>query len=275
MTVTQSNARQPFGGDLQVSDAIVEVPDLTKATAADLESIAEVLNRSGFVVIQHDDFPDDPAAQVLALGGFLGSTYEHNRADERGIVRMAPIDQSGVYLGATSKEHPLHTDGAYDDDPPPLLALQCVVPAKTGGLSTVASGAALYDYLNQRDPAALKALRDPQALHVSRADQHDTKAVFKVNGDRCHIVWRSDYTASFAADDDTQRAVKLVKEYLADEANVVQFLLEKNQIILLDNLALLHGRTSFDPGDERKLNRVNFLGDNPFCEERLVYGFAV
>lgn len=274
MTFTDSRTRQAFLGDIDVQQAIVEIEDCSRIPEERLEAVAAIFNRRGFAVIQHGDYPDDPASQVLALGSLLGSTYAHNRADERGIVRMAPTDASGVYLGATNKEHPLHTDGAYDDTPPPLLALQCVVPASTGGLSTVLSGKALHDHLEEQDPEALAALYRSEALRVERADQKDTKAVFKNANGRRRLVWRSDYTATFAPDAETQRGVKLMKEFIADSANVVTFLLQRNQIILLDNLALLHGRTSFEAGDERKLNRVNFLADAHFATDRLVYGFT-
>jgi len=262
-----------FAGDLEPPAATIAIEDCTKIRDENLMRLAEIFNRWGFVVIWHGERSDDPAGQMVGLGRYLGSTYRHNRADDRGLVRMAPTDPTGVYIGATSDEHPLHTDGAYDPTPPPLLALQAEVPASTGGLSTIVSAKLLHDDLLACDPEALDALFDSQALHVNRANQQDTKAVFKASRGHCAVVWRDDYTATFKHDEATQRAVGLVREFLDDSSHVVRFLLPRNHIILLDNSALLHGRTSFEKGDDRLLNRINFMADRGFGRDVLTYGF--
>ena len=78
--------------------------------------------------------------------------------------------------------------------------------------------------------------------------------------------------STYADDPVTQRGVDMVRAYLKDEANVLRFMLEPNQILLLDNWSVLHGRTAFADGDTRRLHRINFLGDAPFAEERLELG---
>ena len=243
--------RESFDASLDVSDLLVEVDDCGALGESDLASIASVFNRWGLTVIEHAPADDDPAAQVVALGGHLGSTYAHNRADERGIVRMAPLKPDGVYLGATNREHPLHSDGAYDPQPPPLLALQCVVPATTGGASVAVSALALWNHLAETDPDALRALQEPDALLVERADQRDTKSVFSSVDGGGIAVWRDDHTSTFADDPETTRAVELVRAFLADPSNVLTFVLAPNQILLLDNWSVLHGRTAFADGDRR------------------------
>ena len=272
MTIDARSERVRFDAALDLEQVIVRVPDSREMANDVRDAIAGSINRWGFTVIEHGEF-DDPTEQVLALGSLFGSTYRHNRADERGIVQMVPSNIGGEYLGATNKEHPLHTDGAYDPTPPPVLALQCVTPATTGGMSTVLSSKALYEHLADRDPEALQALFRPDALHVKRDNQEDTKPVFAPVGDRLMAVWRHDHTSKFASDEDTQRAVSLILEFTSDPANVLAFTLARNQIFLEDNLSVLHGRTAFPPDVPRKLNRVNFLGDAEFARSRVTFGF--
>lgn len=272
MTIDARSERVRFDAALDLEEVIVRVPDCRDLGEDHTDAIAGSINRWGFTVIEHAEF-DDPAEQVLALGALFGSTYRHNRADERGIVQMVPSNVGGEYLGATNKEHPLHTDGAYDPTPPPVLALQCVTPASTGGMSTVLSSKALYEHLRDHDPKGLQALFRPDALHVKRDNQEDTKPVFSPVGERLMAVWRHDHTSEFAPDEDTQRAVGLVLEFTSDPANVLTFTLARNQVFLEDNLSVLHGRTAFPPDVPRRLNRVNFLGDAEFTESRITFGF--
>lgn len=272
MTIEAGSERLRFDAALDPDEVIVRVPDCREIGEDVEDAIAASISRWGFTVIEHGEF-DDPTDQVLALGSLFGSTYRHNRADERGIVQMVPTNLDGEYLGATNKEHPLHTDGAYDSSPPPVLALQCVTPATIGGMSTVLSSRALYEHLRDRDPEALQALFRPDALHVKRDNQEDTKPVFSPVGERLMAVWRHDHTSEFASDEATQRAVRLVLEFTSDPANVLTFTLARNQIFVEDNLSVLHGRTAFPPDVPRKLNRVNFLGDAEFARNRITFGF--
>ena len=68
-------------------------------------------------------------------------------------------------------------------------------------------------------------------------------------------------------------AVELVRAFLADPSNVLTFVLAPNQILLLDNWSVLHGRTAFADGDRRLLNRINFLADSKYASDDLVLGF--
>ena len=267
-----AESRRTFSASLPLDSLVVEVEDCEALDANELDAITAVFNTWGLVVIQHPEPDGDPADQVVALGLHLGSTYDHNRADERGIVRMAPLQTSGAYLGATNRVHPLHTDGAYDATPPPLLALQCVVAASTGGESVAVSSQGLVDHIAAVDPDAYRALAQPAAMTVERADQRDTKPVVGDVDGTPLVVWRDDHTSTYAEDADTVRAVALVREYLSDPANVLRFLLQPNQIMLLDNWAILHGRTAFEEGDERLLHRINYLADSGFARDRLVLG---
>lgn len=266
------DTRTGFSAELKVSDVAVQMADIWNLCEAEVGNFRRVFNRYGFALVQHPPVAA-PEHQLRGLTQYLGSPNFHNRANENGIVVMAPDPRFPEYLGASNCEHPLHTDGAYDADPPRFLCLQCVESAGSGGESVLVSSKAIFDWLATNDPEGLAALFEEDALTVERADQKGTKAIFAERQGSLQMVWRADHTASFSTKPAVARAVDEVKAFISDPQNRLVFKLEPNQVVVADNYAVLHGRKAFNEGDRRVLNRMNMVGDCNFARE-LVNGFA-
>jgi alpha-ketoglutarate-dependent taurine dioxygenase len=119
----------------------------------------------------------------------------------------------------------------------------------------------VYIALRDEDPAYIEALMHPQAMvipdnveagKVIRAAQAGPVFMVKPDG-RLHmrfsarkrnIAWRDN--------EDTRKAVEMINDLLADEANVVKVRLEAGQGIICNNV--LHNRTGFeDSADQKRL----------------------
>jgi hypothetical protein len=189
-------------------------------------------------------------------------------------VLLTDLETRDVTVGDAAFARPTTTSGSARE--PEVETAGVVFPstfAQIGTSTRLGPDGPAREHLRDRDPEALQALFRPDALHVKRDNQEDTKPVFSPVGERLMAVWRHDHTSEFAPDEDTQRAVRLVLEFTSDPANVVTFTLARNQIFVEDNLSVLHGRTSFPADVRRKLNRVNFLGDAEFARSRITFGF--
>ena len=264
--------RSAFGADLPIAIAIVRVRDCREICDEAWRRIAAAFNTWGFVILEHER-RESFREQLLSLKRFFGTVNIHDRSDADGIVAIQVLPGYPDDVATTNKEHLLHTDSAYDDSPPRVLALQCEVPARSGGLTQLVSGQALYDWLKREHPASAAACFRPEALVVQRARRSCTKPVFASRNGRVNVVFRADATARFSEDPEILMAVLLLQRFLFDTRNQLTFRLEAGQVLIADNTALLHGRTEFAKDEPRKLNRINFEGDSSLSED-LLFGFS-
>ncbi len=157
-----------------------------------------------------------------------------------------------------------HTDRAGPPGPPHFLALLCVRPAPAGGASLLISAAAVHDRLATRHPG------QPAPLY---ADFHfgtepglaRTGPVFARRDGRLavhynrHQIERGHLAAGVPLSEVQTRALDAFDDVLADQDLALRVPLRRGDLLLLDNTAVLHGRTAFtdhpDPPRRRCLTR--------------------
>ncbi|GAA3168023.1 hypothetical protein GCM10017688_15270 [Streptomyces ramulosus] len=167
----------------------------------------------------------------------------------------------------------MHTDGAFRDAPEKIITLQCVTPAATGGMTLLASAQAAYDHVARVFPGKVEVLSRADALTVTRTSQSSTQAVFTRCGEWRGIKFRMrDGAAEVTPHTDAQEAFEELCRFFQASENRLQFRLEAGDILIADNTAVVHGRTSFPPHEPRNMRRLNFDATGPACA-RLVFGF--
>lgn len=68
-------------------------------------------------------------------------------------------------------------------------------------------------------------------------------------------------------------AYKLLSEFLSNTKDSIDFYLEPNQTLIMDNTRILHGRTGFDRASERKLVGLWLDGKSKFSDQ-IKFGFS-
>jgi alpha-ketoglutarate-dependent taurine dioxygenase len=237
----------------------LQVPS-SKDTEQFKEKIIEMFNSYGAVVVEFEE-NEESSEQLLCFKKIFGNTLSHDRADENMIAEIAISEKFQGYLGTSNSEHPFHTDGAYDDNPPLVTALRCETPAKRGGETRIVSGKAIYDYLTFKNKDALEALFASDALCVERAGKKSCQPVFRREGGRIFIRYRSDDTSTPSDNIFVQEAMAEIKKFLENDKNYLAFILKRKQVLITDNTRLLHARTAFPKDDPRKMHRLFFKGD--------------
>jgi alpha-ketoglutarate-dependent taurine dioxygenase len=233
--------------------------------------IVELFNTYGGLVLEFED-DEEPHKQLLCLKKIFGSTMPHDRADENMIAEIAVSDKFQGYLGTSNEEHPFHTDGAYDEVPPHVTALRCEIPAKNGGMTKLISGKAIYDHLLVKNKVLAEALFAPDALCVERASSKSCQPVFKREGDKILIRYRSDKTSTPSDDPNVQEAMFEIKRFIEDEENYMAFTLKAKQVLVTSNTSVLHTRTAFEKDEPRKMHRLFLSGDSAESNG-LTFGF--
>ena len=267
------SSKKPFDSTLTLESFLVALPS-SKEVLASTSRIVELLNTYGVAVIE---FADEESAreQLLCFRELFGNTMGHDRSDSDGIAEVAVIDESSPYPGISSRAYTFHTDGSYDENPPKIVALRCQIQAREGGITQLASGKRIYEYLLNEDIPALEALYRDDALLISRAGKSFSGAIFrKYSEGRVAMRYRTDEAAHTSENTDVCRGVKLVQDFLSDEKNLVSFKLESRQVLITDNLTVLHARTAFGSNDPRQMHRLWFDG-MPQQDSGLRCGFVV
>ncbi|MGF1529569.1 MAG: TauD/TfdA family dioxygenase [Candidatus Competibacterales bacterium] len=223
-------------------------PDLASPEA--LGTCVEHFLRWGFVVI--GDTTPEPQT-ILELARRFGNVRETNfgqlfevysRADGNDLAYRA------VALGP-------HTDNPYREPVPGIQLLHCLVNQAEGGLSTLADGLAAAQALAAEDPAGFELLaetpvrfrfidRDQYLLEWRPLIQRDVTG--QVVG--IHYSPRLDALPRLASRDQRQhfhRARQRLGQLLTDPTFELCFKLDPGELLMFDNVRLLHGRTAFDP----------------------------
>ncbi|MEL6890285.1 MAG: TauD/TfdA family dioxygenase [Actinomycetota bacterium] len=246
-----------------------------------------------------DPNEEDPAAIVTALGAFFEHGYVVFRGvpTEPGTIRHV-ADRLGYLVGTnfgdvfdvrteprptdlayTSLGLPAHTDQPYRDPAPGIQMLHCLRNEAPGGDSTLVDGLAATQWLAEVDPAGHAALVDTRVVfrydmgadtvvsygHVIEVDHDGTYRQIKLN-----TKLDTPLPADGRSLDDWYRGRRLLCEWLSDPAHRVTFRLEPGDLMFMDNLRALHGRTGFDSSaGARHLQGCYIEHDGPGTRYRL------
>jgi alpha-ketoglutarate-dependent taurine dioxygenase len=216
-----------------------------------------------------------PQENLLALKKFFGSVLRHRRSDEHGIVAVENLYNSpanNVSRSATNRMHPMHTDGTADIDTPKAVALQCELNSQNGGYSQIVYGESVYEYLMKNHPQELQKLLTHSISITNLGGKTDTRPIFIEKEGRISMSFKADSVVTIKVPPPIEKVFKMIRNYVNDPSNQFIFKLKVNQIQILDNTSVLHGRTSFPDNEVRKINRLWFDGISEYTHQ-LQFGF--
>jgi alpha-ketoglutarate-dependent taurine dioxygenase len=213
-------------------------------------------------------------AQLLywLLGQGLGQPVEQN---VQGTLLYDVRDYGqdvakGARFSVTNAESTFHTDNSFGD-PVDTIGLLCVNTAKTGGLSQLVSGYAVYHILRDQHPDMLETLAQP--FHVDRRGgirpgDAPTVQYPVISRDDGGLVFRylrywieaGHSKVSQPLTPNQIRALDILDSVLGRAELRLEFPLERGQILFANNRWTLHNRTAFedhvDPGRRRHYVRL-------------------
>ncbi|PCJ50304.1 MAG: taurine catabolism dioxygenase TauD [Gammaproteobacteria bacterium] len=253
-------------------------PDIVKVTQQDfplptlekniLAIHEQVLRGCGFTVIRN--FPiesfnkEDAIRASWGLGCHLGDAVSQNALGHmighvKAIGNEIKTTQTRTYR--TNDLQPFHTDSC------DMVALFCLRPAPTGGLSSIVSAVTIHNEMMKIRQDLVEVLYQP--FNIGRKGEipegkektyqmaifHDYKGYLSIMHDRNFI----DNALSF---DDVPRLTPLQEEALdmldslaADENLRLDFKLEIGDIQLAHNHSILHARTKYQDHKDPTLKR--------------------
>lgn len=251
------------------NDLIIKLEHGIKTGDIARKEIFTKFNSWGFVILEFKSC-EHPRQALLSLQKLFGSTIYHDHSDIDGIVPVTPIPNKPEYINTTNQDQPLHTDGAFEVEPPKIVALQCEFAAAQGGYSRLLRGEVLYKYLAEKNPESLLALFEADAFSIIRSQKKLTRPIFGYKNNRLNLAFRFDKTVTTSVNPKAQEAFKLAVDFIINPQNQMIFKLKENQIIVQDNTRVMHGRTAFI--GNRKMNRL-WLNGYSTCNDEFKLGF--
>lgn len=258
--------------NISIQDLTYNLTSLNALNTSIKSKIFHSFNTSGFFILEGNNLEQSNDI-FLSLSRWFGKVLDHEQANSQGVIPIRVMPNYPEYVNTKNDDLALHTDGSFESIPPKVMALYCEVAAKQGGETLLVDGKLVYEYVAKTDPTGLIALFEPEAFSIKRDSRSATRAIFTENNDRIYMAFRADNNANFSVHPKAVKAFNLIKNFVADSANQLIFKLQPNQILILDNTRILHGRTRFDINSQRQLNGLWFDGN---CSESadLTIGFV-
>jgi alpha-ketoglutarate-dependent taurine dioxygenase len=244
----------------------------------DTQGISNFLIKNGYCVIR----PQDASLEMFRdIAGKFGLIQFHTKSDENGVVGGGePINKDWQtfkddYHGELSSDFFPHTDGsflngiAYVDGvakkitPPKFVILQCISKPEVGGDNFLVDGQKIYNDLFVNHPNTLAKLMTSGSVTYCRDDllSVDCSVFEKVNDDTLRIRYRYDSTA-FIPEWAGVAFNYIQNHYSCNADYITNISLEPGDILVMDNLRVLHARHEFFDGNKKRKVRRLWIADD-------------
>lgn len=228
----------------------------------------EVLNGRGFVLLRGLPIERmtryEAALAFYGIGTHLGSARSQNaKGHVLGHVKDLGLSSHdpNARIYQTKERQTYHTDSC------DVVALLCLQPAMTGGLSSLVSSVTIYNEMRRRRPDVLPALFAP--IETDRRGEippgqkpYFNIPVFNWHAGLLSAIYQRQYIESARRFDDVppltpqqREALDLFDALANDPALHLHMEFRPGDIQLVHNHTLLHDRTAFTDGPEPERKR--------------------
>lgn len=242
------------------------------------KEISTFLKEHGYCVIK----PQDHSLEAFReTAGKFGLIQFHTKSDEHGVVGGGePINKDWQrfkddYHGELSSDFFPHTDGSFLNGiayvegtakkitPPKFVILQCVSKPEFGGDNFLVDGQKIYNDLLANHADTLKILMTSGSVTYCRDDllSIDCAVFEKIDNETLRIRYRYDSTAFIP--EWASAAFKYIQtHYSTNERYITPISLEPGDILVMDNLRVLHARHKFIDGNQQRKVRRLWIADD-------------
>jgi alpha-ketoglutarate-dependent taurine dioxygenase len=254
------------------------------ACAEELQPVRNALETGrGFAVVQGPACerysPEEMTACYWLIGQLLGRPLTQNvQGTLLYDVRDTGQDvRYGARFSVTNAESSFHTDNSFGDGVADYVGLQCIRPARSGGLSQVVSGVSVHNEMLARHRDLLEVLYQP--VHVDRRGgvrpgEGPTVQYPVLSWDGHGLLYRYlRYWVESGHDKIGQplsaaqrQALDMLDEVANDPSLRVEFAMKSGDLFFINNRWILHNRTAFEdhaePEQRRHLVRLWLRADS-------------
>lgn len=189
---------------------------------------------------------------------FLGENMTEKNPQQLKYAKIAP-SKEGKYYANSNKSQPLHTDEGYASVWPKYISLYCRYPARTGGITTIVNFTKLYQNLKEEYSHILDQLAYADAITIRGVDGVISKPILiKSDTDVCDSITYTAVLTELICSALIFEVYNYITSYIHKPQNQTRFRLTENQLLIINNEKILHGRTAFSHEEKRELYRFWF-----------------
>lgn len=226
----------------------------------------EVSDGAGFALLHGVPVDDDPDLVCAGVGSYAGRIVPQG-ADRVPVQHVR--DQGADPSVSTTRSYQHSGALGYHADPTDIVALLCVRPAKSGGLSSIVRSAAVHDEIARTRPDLLRVLYQPWWRDLRTGDGPDSFRQSPVyardDRGRLTVSYGPDYIRSAQRGAHVPplspaqlEAMKVLDQLNSDPRFSVTMDLRPGDMQFLNNHVTLHSRTAYEdhPEPERRRDLI-------------------
>jgi alpha-ketoglutarate-dependent taurine dioxygenase len=253
---------QPQAWDAKLGAQLGQVTIVAPLDPALVTDTVDVVRRFGFAIIESPpselsgEAIERRSDQLLAFGDTLGVPVAQSprRALVEDVKDYSDVDEHddnrGYRSGGELTPH---------SDPPTLILLHCLQPARTGGESSLVSVASIVERMEQRAPGSVDELFAPlpdwsvagqYGISEEGPAPHHRPVLTRHEGVLSCVLYRPYIERAAEAigaplSPAQRAALDLFEECSASHDLTLRFVLQPGQTLVLHNRSVLHARTDF------------------------------
>lgn len=231
----------------------------------------EVTDGAGFALLHGVPVDDDPDLICVGVGSYVGRIVPQGA--ER--VPVQHVRDRGADPRVPTTRSYQHSAGlGYHADPADIVALLCIRPAKSGGISTIVRSAGVHDELARTRPDLMQVLYQPWWRDLRSGDGPDSfrqSPVFaRDDRGRLSVSYGPDYMRSAQRGAHVPplspaqlEAMAVLDQLNSDPRFRVTMDLRPGDMQFLNNHIILHSRTAYEdyPEPERRRDLIRLWLD--------------
>jgi alpha-ketoglutarate-dependent taurine dioxygenase len=219
------------------------------------ESILNRLIADKFVIVRTN--PSLFSQQDLFnLDHYFGKVIiQHYGHTENGLFKIEKTD-FGKTTAKSNKAQPLHTDHSFGYGFTDIVVLYCDTSSKEGGYTKLVKASDVYNFIKCTNPDLLE---DTKLQYITRHGGYSAESISTLKNGNLALYW-SPFTQEVKGNSKSEEVYRLINWYSQQPENQITYKLKPGELIIIDNMAMLHARSEFPETDKRTLYRMWYDG---------------
>ena len=237
-----------------------------------------IINKKKFVIINLNAKSKKKLIHISELiSKILGSKLSQNEKGDKTVFvtpDLNAIKNNNYKIDANIRYHQsniggsLHTDGPQLNSTPNLVIMCCLKNSSRGGVSILADGEKIYNYIKRIKPKIIKILSRKfyfERRGFKKNSNYIFEApIFKKNKNFFEFRYLREYIVNAykiknkTISKEKLKSMDFLDKCLGMKNMPSKYKLSEGQIILINNKSMAHGRTSFNINklEQRKIMRI-------------------
>lgn len=215
--------------------------------------VKRFIAQNGFAIINVKN--QSLLSMIRILKKILGRPVRDVGINKKYIAKVE-ASKNGKYYINTAFSQPLHTDEGYRRIFPRFVSLYCVRQSVAGGISTIVKVEELLTRLHEKFKDDVANLFQPSFIQIEASTGLiDKQILFFINetitGLSYSPILKHIQTTALGYE-----MISFINQFIHEPKNQYRMVLKENNLLIMDNCRVLHGRTAFNEHGNRLLLRL-------------------